>query len=474
MTNPPRPLCFVAMPFGRKRIEPGGPEIDFDPIYKAIQAGVEKSGIDCNRADFDPNGGFIHRSMYEALMVAEFVIADMTLANPNVAYEIGVRHGAGQSNTLLVCAEASTKQLPFDFGPLRHLSYSLQTDCSLTDEAADQLSEAIRDRIERLLEDDPLQDNPILQVTGISATVSHEKTDLFVKRLEFAGEMGEKVRQALNLAEPAAAVAELDRLQEKILKQPNVVAQLHTALIAVYLGYREKKAYNKMVALYAALPRELKHATMVLEQLALAQNRLAEDAEKNTDLDKAAALRKEALYQLKRIPTGETTSETFGIQGRIYKGQYDASMKKGEQILAEGALDKAITAYENGLLDDPRDYYPGVNAITLRVIRGTPEDENRLSQIIPVVNFALERLPDPTTAQEGYWRNATRFELACAERDWDLARKNLASLLTLPAEPWMRETTMGNLNLQKETRKDETETVATLEGYFAALKPGKQ
>lgn len=96
MPQPPRPLCFVAMPFGRKSIEKGGKKIDFDQIFKAICQGVEQAEIECQRADFDPSGGFIHRSMFEALIVAEFVVADLTLANPNVTYEIGVRHGAGQ------------------------------------------------------------------------------------------------------------------------------------------------------------------------------------------------------------------------------------------------------------------------------------------------------------------------------------------------------------------------------------------
>ena len=128
MSHPPSPLCFVAMPFGRKPIKSGGPDIDFDRIYEAIRRGVEQAQVDCRRADFDPSGGFIHRSMFEALIVTEIVIADLTLANPNVTYEIGVRHGAGQSNTLLICAERFVKQLPFDLGPLRALTYRLDDD----------------------------------------------------------------------------------------------------------------------------------------------------------------------------------------------------------------------------------------------------------------------------------------------------------------------------------------------------------
>jgi hypothetical protein len=42
--------------------------------------------------------------MYEALVVAEFVIVDLTRANPNVMYELGLRREPARGATLLVCA----------------------------------------------------------------------------------------------------------------------------------------------------------------------------------------------------------------------------------------------------------------------------------------------------------------------------------------------------------------------------------
>jgi hypothetical protein len=53
--------------------------------------------------------------MLERLIVAEYVIADLTLANPNVMYEVGVRHGASPQATLLLCAQPLVGKLPLDF-----------------------------------------------------------------------------------------------------------------------------------------------------------------------------------------------------------------------------------------------------------------------------------------------------------------------------------------------------------------------
>ncbi len=340
MSHPPRPLCFVAMPFGRKPINPGGPDIDFDRIYEAIRRGVEQAQVDCRRADYDPSGGFIHRSMFEAL--------------------------------------------------------------NLND---------------------------------------------------------------------GDAVARLAELQDEVLGEPYVEAQLHSSLMAIYLGFREKKAYRKMVDLFARLPKVLQHATVVLEQLALAQNRLAEAAEEDGDKGQAAQLREEALYCVGRISENEITSETYGILGRIHKGRYDAALEAEDDLLAQGELNQAIEAYEKGLLQDPRDYYPGVNSVTLRLARGSAEDEARLKSIVPVVRFAIERAAAPAGVTERYWRTATELELACAERDWKSAQAGLAGLLTLNVDQWMRETTAKNLKLQKRARKDETRTVKNLEKYMQALSP---
>ena len=144
-SSPPLPLCFVAMPFGKKAA-PGTTEplIDFDPAYEAMKVAIEKVGLECHRADFDPGGGFIHRSMFEALLVAEYVVADLTFANANVAYEVGLRHGenAGRG-TVLICQDDSLKTLPFDFRPLRTIPYKLSELDGLTTAVEERLKLAV-------------------------------------------------------------------------------------------------------------------------------------------------------------------------------------------------------------------------------------------------------------------------------------------------------------------------------------------
>ncbi|MEJ2452870.1 MAG: TRAFs-binding domain-containing protein [Candidatus Thiodiazotropha sp.] len=466
-----KPVCFVAMPFGRKP-PPGAdtPLVDFDAIYRVMADAITSAGLEAIRADFESGGGFIHGAMFERLLLAEYVIADLTFANPNVAYEVGVRHGASSGATILVCAQGEMLSgLPFDFAPFRVLPYNLGNDGRLSDEVADQLKTDLESRLHLARTGQLPVDNPIMQVTEFvpAARIDHQKTDTFLHRMRYASEVGERVSDALQSTEDP--VAQLQSIENEILAGPDTVVQLHTALMAVYLGYRERKAYGEMVSLYGRLPSELKNKPVTKEQLALAYNRLAEQSAKQGDDTQAQRYRRKALDAVESIPDDQRTSETFGIIGRVYKGHYDAERRAGNATKAEAMLRKAIESYEAGVRDDPRDYYPGVNAVTLRLVRGTTEDLDFLQGFIPVVRFAVERAPVSDDSMEQYWQIATRLELATAARDWDAARDFLVDLLVIDAHGWMRETTVGNLEIQKAAFHDDPVAVERLNATIEEL-----
>jgi hypothetical protein len=118
------PLCFVLMPFGRK-MDAAGRVTNFDAVYETIIApAVEQAGLEPIRADEEKIGGTIHKPMFERLMLCHYAVADITGANPNVFYELGIRHAMRPRSTVLVFAEGTV--LPFDIALVRGLSY--QTD----------------------------------------------------------------------------------------------------------------------------------------------------------------------------------------------------------------------------------------------------------------------------------------------------------------------------------------------------------
>ena len=101
------PLCFVLMPFGKKPDGSGG-AVDFDAVYRELIApAIDTAGLEPLRADEESTGGIIHKPMFERLILCEFAVADLTTANANVFYELGVRHAVRPWSTVLVFAEAA-------------------------------------------------------------------------------------------------------------------------------------------------------------------------------------------------------------------------------------------------------------------------------------------------------------------------------------------------------------------------------
>src|SRR6202046_2527247 len=151
-----KPVCFVLMPFGVK-MDAAGRAINFDHVYEQIfKPAVIASDLLPIRADEEQAQGFIHKLMYERLLLSEYAIADLTLLNANVYYELGVRHAAKPSTTIMTMAGQTG--LPFDVAGLRALPYLLNPDGTPADAAASSaaLVEQLKSCIARERVDSPI------------------------------------------------------------------------------------------------------------------------------------------------------------------------------------------------------------------------------------------------------------------------------------------------------------------------------
>ena len=265
-----KPLCFVLMPFGRKQ-DGTGKLIDFDTVYQQIiQPAVTAAGLEPIRADEEQVGGTIHKPMYERLMLCEFAIADVTGANPNVYYELGIRHAVRPSSTVILFAEGTS--LPFDIALLRGLPYRLDANGVPADAEGDKqnIVQRLRTANEEPHDDSPLftliQDMPRIEV-------DHEKTDLFRDRVSYSREYKKRLA--------AARKAGADAVRGIAAEFPDMRNAEAGVVVDLFLSFRAVKAYQEMVDLYARMSRTLQNTRMVQEQLAFAQNRLgrSEDAE---------------------------------------------------------------------------------------------------------------------------------------------------------------------------------------------------
>ena len=417
-----------------KKPNAAGSEIDFDAVYSNLIApAIAEAGLEPIRADHEVVGGLIHKPMYERLVLCEYAVADLTTANANVFYELGLRHAARPCSTILLFSKDG-KQLPFDVGPLRAIPYELHADGTPAnvDTTKAALVQSPREA-RKAASEGSIPDSPVFQlVEGYPSDIAHAKTDIFREQVQYSAEKKKALAAARQLGSLAAIEAGV--------------------VIDLFLSYRAVRAWEEMIALVDRMHRPLAATAMAQEQLALALNR----AGRGEEVEKV-------LMDL--IARCGPSSETYGILGRVYKDRWEEAAKGGATFLARGLLDKAIDAYLRGFEADWRDAYLGVNTVTLMELKEPPDP--RRAQLLPVVTYAVERRI--ASGKPDYWDHATRLELAVLAKDEPKAIDALGNALAAVREAWEPETTVRNLRLIREARERRQEAVPWAKGVEEAL-----
>ncbi len=431
-----RPLCFVLMPFGKKP-DLAGSIIDFDAVYQSVIApAVSESGLEPLRADEEMTGGIIHKPMYERLILCEYAVADLTTANANVFYELGLRHAVRPWSTVLLFAEGG--RLPFDVAPLRAMPYRLTpegTPQNVDVTKAALIKRLVEARLTASEDAKAATDSPIYQLIENFPDIDHTKTDVFRDRVRYSTELKNRLAAARK-----EGVDALRTVETELGNLDNVESGV---VIDLFLSYRGAKAWEDMIALVRKMPRPLAATVMVQEQLAFALNRAGRGEEAEKVLTELLA---------KRGPS----SETYGILGRVYKDRWEAALNAGNRVLARGLLEKAIEAYSRGFEADWRDAYPGMNAVTLMELKEPPD--SRRMKLIPVVAYAVERRV--AAGKADYWDHATLLELAVLAKDEGRAMEALGNALAAVREPFEPESTARNLRLIRGGRERRGEIIA--------------
>ena len=122
--------CFVIMPFDK----------ELNKVYGNIKAQLEEEGYHCVRADEVAGSTSIMGKILNQMLSSQFVIADITNANPNVFYELGVAHSYKDASNVIIIKE-ETKECPFDITHLSYITYSNNNMLLLTSKILSTMQE---------------------------------------------------------------------------------------------------------------------------------------------------------------------------------------------------------------------------------------------------------------------------------------------------------------------------------------------
>lgn len=181
MANDDRKECFVISPIGQAGSETR--ERSDLILNHIITPAVSQFGYTPVRADNIDRPGLITSQVIQYVLDAPLVIADLTGHNPNVFYELAIRHVTGKP-FIQIIQDGDT--IPFDIGPMRTINVT-HTHLGL---AADAI-ENIKAQIESL------EQNPLDVETPITTSVD-------LQRLRSS-----EVPQERSLAELLSAISEI-------------------------------------------------------------------------------------------------------------------------------------------------------------------------------------------------------------------------------------------------------------------------
>lgn len=144
----PTPTCFVLMPFKDK--------IYWDIYEKFIKPACEINGLDAKVGDLDKPGVIIEQ-IWEEIVQAKIIIANITGLNPNVMYELGLAHAIGKQVIILRDKDDVEEKVPFDIGHRRWILY--KNDLSSVEELEKRVNNSIISSIQEANRDDQILEN---------------------------------------------------------------------------------------------------------------------------------------------------------------------------------------------------------------------------------------------------------------------------------------------------------------------------
>ena len=151
-------ICFVISPIGNEGSEiRKRSDLTYEYIIRPV---VEKFGYTLNRADYIKEPGIITSQIIDKIVESSLVIADLSDNNPNVFYELAIRHAIKKPYVQMM---RIGQNVPFDITGLRTILFDIDL------ESANNAKKGLCDQIESIENSKFNPDNPITSAIHQSA-----------------------------------------------------------------------------------------------------------------------------------------------------------------------------------------------------------------------------------------------------------------------------------------------------------------
>jgi nucleoside 2-deoxyribosyltransferase len=131
-------VCFVIQPFDKGK---------FDKRYEDVyEPALRAADLEPYRVDRDPAASVPIDEIEKHIRESDVVLADITVDNPNVWYEVGFAFAAGKEVVLLCSSERLGGKFPFDIQHRKIITYTTDSTSDF-----DRLKQRITERLRAVL-----------------------------------------------------------------------------------------------------------------------------------------------------------------------------------------------------------------------------------------------------------------------------------------------------------------------------------
>jgi tetratricopeptide (TPR) repeat protein len=410
--------AFIIRPFGTKR------NIDFEKVDQLlISAALSRLGIVGRTTIEIAAAGNIRADMFQLLLTADVVVADISIHNANVFYELGIRHALRDRATILLRADVD--EVPFDLRTDRYLAYDPADPGRSLDELIEALSQTRQAN---------RPDSPVFAMLPVLKPV--DPSVLLVVPPDF--------REEVRRAQAGKYAGDLRLLSEEL----EDFRWKRAGLRVIGRALSELGDFPAAIRCWEAVRGELPDDVEANQRLGTAYQK--------SNVSESLLKSDEALARVLGSPnlSLEQLAETHALLGSNHKTSWISDWVKepltSRTIVALQSphLRNALAAYREGFDADPRHFYSGINAVALTTVlvalaerhpdaweemfdsqdsaeRDLAQRKRQLEQLVAVVEFSLN------SARSELARRGTKdlwFDLTVADFALVTGKKNATAL----------------------------------------------
>lgn len=326
---------FIIRPFGVKR------DVDFDKVERdLISPALDRLNVTGRTTADIVRAGSIRADMFQLLLTADIVVADMSIHNANVFYELGIRHALRDMRTFLLCANID--DVPFDLKTDRYLAYDPKEPGRSLDALIRGLAATIREQA---------VDSPVYGlIPGLQAP---DPASFIVVPRDFQEEVA-IARAAKESGDLRFLASELDGLRWK-REGRRVIAEAQFQL--------KDLAYSGET--WETIREELPNDIQANLRLGTIYQKLGDLTRSDLALERVVSVKTLKPHDL---------AEAHALRGSNAKTRWLAEWKNDDLATRQAAalqsphLRQALQEYTHGFEAEPRHYYSGLNALALAIV----------------------------------------------------------------------------------------------------------